>query len=397
MHNDLRIFLKNPFGLGLFRVILALAVVIFHSGLIFGIQIIDGVIAVESFYIISGFLMTLILTQKYHSYDVFIINRILRLYPAYLCVLFLSVIISMISYIITSNGMLLQQWIENFYYLDIKTILILLFTNFLIIGQDIILFLGINEEGSLFFTPDFWQVNLPAWKFLLVPQAWTISIELVFYLIAPFLVNWKTRSLAVLFMASFGLRMYFYTYLGLSGDPWNYRFLPFELIFFILGILSFRLYLKFKELNVDFRNLNKFSGLLFISILLFNVIPFDNIIKMIFIYVLILFTLPLLFNQSNQSSFDKKIGDYSYPIYIGHYLVISVLTALSLTGIIWSSLFGVISIISAIAFAAFLLRFIEQPVDKVRYQIGVRVSEFILLHKKNLSKLFYRKMSEKKL
>jgi hypothetical protein len=31
---------------------------------------------------------------------------------------------------------------------------------------------------------------VPAWRFLFVPQSWAISIELLFYLVVPWLVSW---------------------------------------------------------------------------------------------------------------------------------------------------------------------------------------------------------------
>jgi peptidoglycan/LPS O-acetylase OafA/YrhL len=92
MKNEIRFFFKNPFGLGLFRIMLAISVLIGHSSLIFGTNIGNGVIAVKSFYIISCFLMALILTKKYHTYDNFLINRFLRLYPTYIF-LFLTVLV----------------------------------------------------------------------------------------------------------------------------------------------------------------------------------------------------------------------------------------------------------------------------------------------------------------
>jgi peptidoglycan/LPS O-acetylase OafA/YrhL len=32
--------------------------------------------------------------------------------------------------------------------------------------------------------------TIPAWRFLFVPQSWAISIELLFYLVVPWLVSW---------------------------------------------------------------------------------------------------------------------------------------------------------------------------------------------------------------
>jgi peptidoglycan/LPS O-acetylase OafA/YrhL len=50
--------------MGSFRTLLALVVVLVHSGGIWGYNITGGIIAVQSFYIVSGFYMSLILNKK---------------------------------------------------------------------------------------------------------------------------------------------------------------------------------------------------------------------------------------------------------------------------------------------------------------------------------------------
>lgn len=44
--------------------------------------------------------------------------------------------------------------------------------------------------------------TVPAWRFLFVPQSWFISIELLFYLVVPWLISWRTRNLLLLAGAS---------------------------------------------------------------------------------------------------------------------------------------------------------------------------------------------------
>ncbi|MCX6311853.1 MAG: acyltransferase, partial [Bacteroidetes bacterium] len=73
--------------MGSIRTLLALSVVVFHSYFIFGERLIGGLVAVQAFYLISGFYMAMILNEKYKagkgSYKLFITNRFLRIYPAY--------------------------------------------------------------------------------------------------------------------------------------------------------------------------------------------------------------------------------------------------------------------------------------------------------------------------
>jgi peptidoglycan/LPS O-acetylase OafA/YrhL len=77
--------------MGLIRVLLALAVVDFHAVRFasaphfLNLPWVNGGVAVQSFFVISGFYMALILSGKYAGRGVFVFYRarFLRLYPAY--------------------------------------------------------------------------------------------------------------------------------------------------------------------------------------------------------------------------------------------------------------------------------------------------------------------------
>ena len=80
--------------MGLLRLILALSVFIVHTGSFYGFNLVGFSVAVQSFFVISGFYMSLILNEKYKgpgSYYLFISNRFLRLLPAHWVVLALAV------------------------------------------------------------------------------------------------------------------------------------------------------------------------------------------------------------------------------------------------------------------------------------------------------------------
>ena len=53
--------------MGLLRFLLAMCVIAGHSIAIFGLPTLDARLAVKTFFMISGFYMTLILTSKYHA------------------------------------------------------------------------------------------------------------------------------------------------------------------------------------------------------------------------------------------------------------------------------------------------------------------------------------------
>ncbi len=82
--------LRQDLPMGTLRFLLALVVAYGHFAVPLSFPTSD--IAVQSFFVISGFYMALVLNEKYGpgSYWLFISNRLLRLWPAYFVVLILS-------------------------------------------------------------------------------------------------------------------------------------------------------------------------------------------------------------------------------------------------------------------------------------------------------------------
>ena len=76
-------------------------------------------------------------------------------------------------------------------------------------------------------------------EYLLVSPIWSVSLELVFYIFAPFLIKRTTRTLSFVIVVLLFARAVIHL-LGVNEDPWTYRFFPFELPIFLLGILLFR-------------------------------------------------------------------------------------------------------------------------------------------------------------
>ncbi len=221
--------------MGLLRFLLALSVITAHTGPIFGSYLVGGKIAVQSFFIISGFYMSLIISQKYsgkkNSYKLFITNRILRIYPTYLIVLFLSIILSFF-FLMKGMGGTFSLYKQYNQVLNPITLAYLIISNIFIVGMDLVMFLGIDiTHKTFYFTSNYLSTNPQLYYFLLIPQAWTLSLELMFYFIAPFFVKRKFWVLFVLIIISLSLRFYIY-HIGLHQEPWTNRFFPTELFFF---------------------------------------------------------------------------------------------------------------------------------------------------------------------
>ena len=332
--------------MGIIRFLLAVCVVSSHCGEIVHLPMMTGDVAVQLFYIISGFYMSIILNEKYNqkkkSYGLFITNRLLRLYPTYLIILLLTLGLCWLGSI-KSGGQYhvkLDVYLQN--KLSLSSMLTLIFTNLLILGQDIIMFLGLNiETGNLFFTSNFKNQSPELHTFLLVPQAWTLGLEIMFYTIAPFIVT-KGLKKVILFIFLSLLVRYIVSYgLGYQNDPWGYRFFPSELLFFLLGYISYYILRKVKLPEINAIGNGVYIGLLILTILFYTKIPDYYIsyipfgIKQITLTLIFTLTLPFLFLSTEKNKLDRTIGELSYPIYISHMFIFMLLGMYGYTSSVW--------------------------------------------------------------
>lgn len=321
--------------MGLLRFLLALTVVLGHSSSLFGIQMVGGALAVQAFYIISGFYMTLILNEKYvganSSYKLFISNRLLRLFPIYWTILILTILYSVVV-MFTSNGTDLGSFSYFSIYwnnMGVGTVFYLIFTNIFLFLQDTVMFLSLDTtSGSLFFVRNFHDHEPALYNFLMVPQAWTIGVEIAFYLIAPFLVRRKLKVIIPLIAASLLLRAFLYYYLNLKNDPWTYRFFPTELVFFLLGIVAYHIYKKLQHVALKEIHLKLIWFCVIAATLLHS---FSPIPKKDYLYLAGFFIcLPFVFILTKKWKKDAYIGELSYPIYISHILILTIVKTLNI-------------------------------------------------------------------
>lgn len=312
--------------MGTIRLILAISVVIAHSTDIFGFRLVGGQLAVQTFYIISGFYMALILKEKYiganGSYKLFISNRFLRIYPVYWVILIATVLVSLAAYLYSGSGFF-HIYAEYFDSMSIGSILFLIFTNIVLFFQDTVLFLGLDvSSGNLFFTSDFAASDPALCDFLFVPQAWTVALELTFYLIAPFIVKKRIRYLIGMIVVLLILRFIISYGFGLNYDPWTHRFFPTELVFFIFGIIAYHIYKRIAAVEIKKVYLNSiWIGFLAITFA-FSFLPLEYDIKRIAYLSIFFMALPFIFILTKSWRFDRNIGELSYLVYISHTFVL---------------------------------------------------------------------------
>lgn len=296
--------------MGLLRLLLAISVLIAHSTPIFGTSLVGGRVAVESFFILSGFAIALTFSNKYqNNLTAFYKNRFLKLFPLYW---FFTLAVIVISFIIYGRFSIFG----NNYVTPISKIILTLF-NISPIFSDITNFLGINNfTGNIFFTTAFRNTVPEIWNYLILPQGWTIGLEITFYLFAPWLVRQKTKLLIIVASLSLLARLYAVYFLNLNHDPWQYRFFPFEIIFFIAGIITYRIYAKLGTGGFYARPI---IFLLFAFTIFFKYFP-----NIIFYYLIVFISIPFLFKFTKNNKFDRFLGELSYPLYLCHFLVIDI-------------------------------------------------------------------------
>jgi peptidoglycan/LPS O-acetylase OafA/YrhL len=229
------------------------------------------------------------------------------------------------------------------------------------------MFLGISPHGDLFFTSNFHIVPIPAWSFLVVPQAWSLGVEITFYLLAPLLVRKSVPFQVGLIVASIAARLFFRLYFKLYDDPWSYRFFPFELSFFLIGSIAYRSYALHRMLYETIASRFGWTRWLFFLFLLSYTPIFGESNRGLQVFIPLSLALPFFFVATKSSSFDKFCGELSYPLYLSHNFALSVMHHLVAFVPVW--LHGVFFSLGAMAVAYPITRWVDYPVEKFRHSL----------------------------
>lgn len=309
--------------MGLLRFLLACAVVLGHAPG-WGMPpdtISKGFIlpyyAVQAFFVISGFYMALI-HEKYSGHKmVFYVNRYSRLIVSY--------------WIVATITFAASNYIDFPQYRGGGAPIIPLVANLTLFGADSVQFL--NQVG-----------------WILVPQGWSLGTEIWFYLLVPFIAPRK-RVILILLAASLLTRMLIVNS-ELPFFPWQQRFFPAELMFFLVGMLSFR-----------FKNyLGRWAVIAAIFLTTFGghwVSSYGVWISLTLAAVLFVL-LPSVFAATKDSKADRLIGEFCYPIYLWHIFLGTFLTSAQISSNAWYLLF------LTILFSIPLVFLVEKPMESWR-------------------------------
>lgn len=336
--------------MGLLRMYLAVCVIAAHSESVVPWSLHDGREAVQVFFIISGFYMQLILSgKKYASIWKFYLSRFVRIFTSYYVCLLIVIAASVLSgkvwgqwLTLASTRGLSEGWEEPGFGSAFACM-----SNISLFFQDWVMFAEQRPGGALAFTPCFREGVNQLWNFLWIPQAWSVGVELTFYIAAPFLARrFSAFALAAVAGVSLAIRVWFYTVLGLQIDPWVYRFLPFELLHFSYGMLGCRVLLAypkaFEMITSSMSALQSRLGSLYIPAFLTAGLAalwfhceFVGSLRRnaasitssgdewAYLASLALWGLlvPIVFAMTRNNLTDRAVGELSYPVYLLHYSV----------------------------------------------------------------------------
>ena len=246
-----------------------------------------GWMAVQFFFTLSGYIFYLFYYQKINSKKInfyeFFILRFSRLYPLHLLSL---LVISFFIYLNFEN-----YHVENFDFYHF-------FLNMFLIQN-----WGF-ESGPSFNTP-----------------AWSISVELMMYIIFYFVSTKKNIYLNTMLLILLSLFLFN-----------NFKLIAYALFCFNLGGLTHLFYEKIKNKFLVNKNIEYYTILLILSLLIFTSIVLKltelNSIEIKIIFLIIIFPLILVLSDLIKKNFFLKkisflgvIGNFSYSIYMIHYVV----------------------------------------------------------------------------
>lgn len=327
-------------GIGTIRFLLALAVLLLHADFVtFEV----AQIAVLTFFFISGFLMERAF-PRYSTAGRFLINRSIRLIPSFIAV---AGVTWLIIYFAT------EDFRRSFGHIYLRSA-----ASYNAKNPPSLTALGSLERDAATLYLGFDSE--------IVPQAWSIGNEMVYYLTIPFLALLTLRRFifitsvnAIIFLALVLVHFADFDYLVYTNLLATY-------IFFVAGYLLAKTGMF--RLGQGKRTAAKYCAVIFILGSYFFDFP-TSISPVLVIGSAIALILLVLIGflaegeiERKESNISKILGKLSYPLYISHMIAIGVLNALALLSI-------PLLIITATSFAALIYLLLDRPLERVRSKV----------------------------
>lgn len=312
----------------------------------------NGTYAVFSFYIISGYLMCLVMNQRYGftltGLRFYLINRFLRIYPPYWVACGVSVLL--LAFLNTESVHIVWsvwRWPES---------LMAWVSNLSLVGL------------------------LPFYVNPLVPPAWTLWVE-VFYYVAIALVLGRNRAIAVTwFFASVA----YHVYLGYANEgvtAWAARYFTIEAasLPFSLGALIYHFRQPIVAAVWRPVPILAFVTALWVSSYLYSAFTstgfsaFGLYLNCGISAVLVVVLIALPEQSTRLRRVDSWLGDLSYPVYLMH-MQIGALTVALLGLVEWTRFIFIASAPLLLLTAWLMAVFIDRPLEGLRDRVKASMS-----------------------
>jgi peptidoglycan/LPS O-acetylase OafA/YrhL len=313
--------------------------------------------AVFAFYVLSGFLMTLILNESYgfgaRNFARFWINRILRLYPSYY-VLF-GMTVAYIVYVSPANQLngalslpqTTAEWLKNLF----------------IVGLT-----GLDQD------------HVPSHR--IVPPAWSLAIELVCYaLLSAYFARSRARLKVLL---GIGLVIAAIHYISVFRTmPAHYGFLDHYtvtqagLIPFALGGLAY-FYRSSRWFEPTPWRICLLVLLLILNASVGYISSFHSYVAGLYIALVLNFILITLLyrfdTEHGKSQLQSVLGGAAYPLFISHWFVGTVIFLHTIPLRLSSVTLFLLSLIGSLLFSLVLYWCVDRNVNELRKLIKQRRS-----------------------